>query len=302
MILPNPRQTTQWRLSPFVYFGKNEGYLAYPVMAVAILLRPPLCGRRMLHSSSSKPIPIPVRHPAADAGSCTAHRGTSRGTVAGNARRRLRVQQIIQDTYSHKYETYFGGGYLRFRPGSTLQRNSESAWNVGITDYLWGEEGITADFRGYYGTTFTYVNPYQVFSPSISQYTFMAGPQMRFFEGQHWAWRGVVLAGLGHGNFGTGTGGLPPTLIGLYPDGNSFHLRVAASVDYTLGPACPAAYAEQLDGRTEAIPRTISASTPGSSTASAARSSPTLPVPPSFQGSNAAASSSPHRPTKGTWP
>jgi hypothetical protein len=152
------------------------------------------------------------------------------------ARRKLRIQQIIQDTYSHKYEAYFGGGYLRFRPGSSLQRINESAWNLGVTDYFAGKLGLTADFRGYYGTTYTNVNPYQVFAPSISQYTFMAGPQARFYEGQHWAWSGNVLVGVGHGNFSTGTGGLPGTLIGLYPDGNSVNLSVGASVDYNLGP------------------------------------------------------------------
>lgn len=152
------------------------------------------------------------------------------------ARRRLRVQQIIQDTYSHKYETYFGGGYLRFRPGSSLQKINESNWNVGLTDYFAGKLGVTADFRGYYGTTYTNVNEFQVFSPSISQYTFMAGPQLRLYEGQHWAWSGNVLAGIGHGNFGTGTGGLPPSLIGLYSDSNVVNVSVGASLDYNLGP------------------------------------------------------------------
>jgi hypothetical protein len=152
------------------------------------------------------------------------------------ARRKLRIQQIIQDTYSHKYELYLGGGYLRFRPGSSLQRINESAWDLGVTDYFAGKLGLTADFRGYYGTTYTNVNEFQIFAPSISQYTFMAGPQLRFFEGQHWAWSGNVLVGLGHGNFSTGTGGLPGTLIGLYPDGNSVNLSVGASVDYNLGP------------------------------------------------------------------
>lgn len=152
------------------------------------------------------------------------------------ARRKLRVEQAIHDTYSHQFEFYFGGGYLRFRPGSSLQRDSESAWNVGITDYVKGKLGVTADFRGYYGTAFTYINQFQVFSPSISQYTFMAGPQVRLFEGQHWAWSGFALAGVGHGNFGTGTGGLPPTLIGLYPDGNALNVTAGASLDYNLGP------------------------------------------------------------------
>ncbi|RXS94519.1 outer membrane protein [Silvibacterium dinghuense] len=152
------------------------------------------------------------------------------------ARRKLRVQQIIQDTYTHKYETYFGGGYLRFRPGSTLQHINEGGWNVGVTDYLKGKIGVTADFRGYYGTTWTYINQYQIFSPSISQYTFMAGPTVRFFEGQHWGWSGHVLAGVGHGNFDTGTGGLPASYIGLYSNGNSVNVTAGASVDYNLGP------------------------------------------------------------------
>src|SRR5580700_5804340 len=63
------------------------------------------------------------------------------------ARRKLRIQQIIQDTYSHKYELYLGGGYLRFRPGSSLQRINESAWDLGVTDYFAGKLGLTADFR-----------------------------------------------------------------------------------------------------------------------------------------------------------
>ncbi|MDI3255701.1 MAG: hypothetical protein QJR10_13080 [Bacillota bacterium] len=153
------------------------------------------------------------------------------------ARRHLRDQQIIRDTYSHKYEAYFGGGYLRFRPGNLLQHINEAAWNVGVTDYAYGKIGITADFRGYYGTAYTGRNAYGVYEPSISQYTFMAGPTVRFFEGVHWGWTAHVLAGVGHGNFGTGTGGLPPTLINLYPDGNSFNLAAGASVDYNLSPA-----------------------------------------------------------------
>jgi hypothetical protein len=151
-------------------------------------------------------------------------------------RRKLREHQVIQDTYTHKYEAYFGGNYLRFTPGSTLQHINEAGWHAGITDYAFGKIGLTADARGYYGVTYTNRNPYGVYQPSISQYTFMGGPTVRFFEGLHWGWTGRVLAGVGHGNFGTGTGGLPPELIGLYSDGNAFNLEAAASVDYNLSP------------------------------------------------------------------
>lgn len=220
-----------------MFFGKRKGYLAYPVLASAILL----VTTTML-AQETPPQQQQTEAQSQDQSGAQTQTPEQRAEVLRRAqqrvraRRRLRVQQIIQDTYSHKYEFYFGGGYLRFRPGSTLQKNTEADWNAGITDYLAGKLGVTADFRGYYGTTYTNVNPYQVFSPSISQYTFMAGPQYRFFDGQHWAWSGEALAGVGHGNFGTGTGGLPPTLIGLYPDGNALNLTVGASVDYNLGP------------------------------------------------------------------
>lgn len=153
------------------------------------------------------------------------------------ARRKLRDKQVIHETYSHKYEAYFGSGYLRFRPGSILQHMNEASWNVGLTDYFHGKLGATADFRGYYGSAYTGPNAYQTYQPSISQYTFMAGPQYRFFEGLHWGWSAQVLAGAGHGNFGTGTNGLPPTLIGLYPDATVLNVSVGAAVDYNLSPS-----------------------------------------------------------------
>src|SRR5271163_4434011 len=89
-----------------------------------------------------------------------------------NARRQARIQQIIDETYGHKFEAYVGGGYLRFHPGEMKQKNEEGAWNVGITDYIRPKIGITADVRGYYGTAYIGNNPYGIFKPSISQYTF----------------------------------------------------------------------------------------------------------------------------------
>ena len=153
------------------------------------------------------------------------------------ARRRIREQQVEQDTYSHKYEFYAGAGYLRFRPGHYLQHNTNVAWNAGLTDWVRPKLGVTVDFRGYYGTAITNSFDFQVFKPSISQYTFMAGPQYRFFQGLHWAWNAQVLAGVSHSNFGTGTRAFPADLVGLYPDSNSLAISVGTAVDYNLSPA-----------------------------------------------------------------
>ena len=153
------------------------------------------------------------------------------------ARRRVREQAIVQDTYSHKYELYAGGAYLRFRPGHDLQHMTEGAWNVGATEWVRPKLGVTADFRGYYGTAIANNFEFQVFRPSISQYTFMAGPQYRFFQSEHWAWNAQVLAGLDHGNFSTGLGSLRGAPVGLYSDGNKLAFSVGAAVDYNLSPA-----------------------------------------------------------------
>jgi hypothetical protein len=216
-----------------MHFGKRKGYGAYPVLALVLLLAPAAVRAQ---TTTDQQQPLQTTTEATPPPPQQRAEVLRQAQLRVQARRKLRVQQIIQDTYTHKYEAYFGGGYLRFSPGPSLQHMNESAWNVGVTDYIAGKIGVTADFRGYYGTTFTYVNQFQVFSPSISQYTFLAGPQVRLFEGQHWGWSANALVGVGHGNFSTGTGGFPSTLVGLYPDGNSFNLSLGVPIDYNLGP------------------------------------------------------------------
>lgn len=153
-----------------------------------------------------------------------------------NARRQARIQQVIRETYGPKFEAYFGGGYLRFKPGEMKQKINEADWNIGITDYIRPKLGITADVRGYYGTAYIGNNPYGIFLPAISQYSFLFGPQYRVYMKPKWAVSLQALAGFGHGNFGTGTGGLPPSYIGLYNDGTAFNLSLGAPVDYNLSP------------------------------------------------------------------
>jgi hypothetical protein len=153
-----------------------------------------------------------------------------------NARRQARIQQIIRETYGHKYEVDFGGGYLRFQPGPTKQHINEAAWNIGFTDYIKPKLGITADVRGYYGTAYIGNNPYGIFLPGISQYSFLFGPQYRVYMKPKWAVSVQALAGFGHGNFDTGTGGLPASYLGLYSNGTAFNLSLGAPLDYNLSP------------------------------------------------------------------
>ncbi|MGC2400405.1 MAG: hypothetical protein WA510_11500 [Acidobacteriaceae bacterium] len=152
------------------------------------------------------------------------------------ARRLQRTERVIQDTYSHKFEIYGGGGYTRFRPGSSLQHNNESAWNGGFTDYRWGRLGLTADLRGYYGTAFAYPNPYNLFKPSISQYTFMGGPQYRIIRREHWAISAQALIGGARGNFNANSANLPGTYIGMWSNGTTFSAAIGVPIDYNIAP------------------------------------------------------------------
>ena len=221
-----------------MHFRKYPGYAVYPLLAIFLLASPALRAQ----DAPTQQTPDSSQTQTDQSQSTTQERAQvlREAQQRVNARRKQRVRQIIQDTYSHKYDMYFGGEALRFRPGNSLQRATEAGWQLGVVDYLHGDLGIAADFRGYYGTAFTGLHldgPNQAYNPGISQYTFMAGPQYRFFKGQHWGWTAQVLAGGGHGNFGTGTNGLPPQDVGLYTDSTVLNVSAGASADYNLGPA-----------------------------------------------------------------
>ena len=79
-------------------------------------------------------------------------------------------------------------------------------------------------------------NPYGIFLPAISQYSFLFGPQYRVYMKPKWAVSVQALAGFGHGNFDTGTGGLPASYLGLYNNGTVFNLSLGAPLDYNLSP------------------------------------------------------------------
>jgi hypothetical protein len=238
---------------------KSLGYTLYPLLAVLLsspfTLRaqsttPPAQSQPQTQTqnppqtqSPSQVSPAPIVPPQSSEPSLQETSPDQRAQVLRdaqarvNARRKIRIRQIIADTYSHKYELTFGGAYLRFNPGPSLQRMNEAGWQIAITDFRYGNLGLTADFRGYYGTAYTGTNPYSVYNPSISQYTFLGGPTYRFFRGQHWTWTAQGLVGAGHGNFGTGTHGLPPQLVGLFTDSTALNVDAGVSADYNLGPA-----------------------------------------------------------------
>ncbi len=167
------------------------------------------------------------------------------------ARRQQRLQATIQDTYSHKFDVYFGYAYLRVRPGPNLQHATEYGWNAGATRYFNPKLGVTLDFRGYYTNAFTgngsgrppagippdTTTPVQgLFNPFISNYAVQLGPHYAVRQRKNYAIGGQVLAGVTRNLFYANSSGLSGTLVGLYPNATKFTLTAMAPFDYNLGP------------------------------------------------------------------
>src|ERR1700735_265160 len=110
-----------------------------------------------------------------------AHR-TRRGS-SGN--RKARIARTIAETYNHRYEVAGGGGCLRFKGGSTVQKNNEVTFFMSGTYFLNPKLGIIGDIRGLYGNAKGQSNVgsevFLPFNPQISQYPFMGGVAYRLY-------------------------------------------------------------------------------------------------------------------------
>jgi hypothetical protein len=148
-----------------------------------------------------------------------------------NANRRARIAKQIQETYSHRWEVAGGGGYLRFRSGQTLQKNSEITFWMDGTYYLNQKLGITGEVRGAYGNAKIGNTIYNIPNPQISEYPFLAGPTYRVRLHQKYAVSVFALGGTAIGKFDGGSKGIPAANLGLWPSTNA---RPAFSVGGNL--------------------------------------------------------------------
>jgi hypothetical protein len=161
------------------------------------------------------------------------------------ARREQRRVAAINDVYTHLYEVYVGGGYMRTLPGpgtisgAGLQHLNEYGWNVGVTRYYSEKFGVTLDGRGFYGHA--YLGPNAITSsaitePRVSQYEAMFGPTYRFLLHPKYSISGRVLGGIAYGNFSSDTGTFGATALGLYPNGASVAFSASVPFEYNVNP------------------------------------------------------------------
>jgi hypothetical protein len=200
-------------------------------LALALLALPYLQAESS--SSSNSPASAEPQAPAAPQAETQAQVSVQ---ARIKARRAARRAAAIHDVYDHLYEAYVGAGYMRFTPGSSLQRVNEYNWNVGVTRYFNERLGVTIDGRGLYGTPFVGLNLSGITKPAISQYSAMGGPTYRFYIQPRFSISARVLGGYAQGNFSGDTNGFGGTTLGLWKDGATYAAEGAVIAEYNVAP------------------------------------------------------------------
>jgi hypothetical protein len=171
-----------------------------------------------------------------------AHAQSRRPRRESNANRKARIARNIQQTYNHRWEVGGGGGYIRFRSGESLQKNSEIAFWTNTTYFLTPKLGITGEIRGGFGNAKLYNSATNFginYKPQISEYPFMAGATYRAYRREKFAISGFALAGTAIGKFDGDTKGVPGTnpALGLWPSTNARPaFSIGANLDLNLYP------------------------------------------------------------------
>jgi Outer membrane protein beta-barrel domain len=151
--------------------------------------------------------------------------------------RKIRIQKQLAETYTHRWEAEGGGGFLRFRSGELLQKNSEIAFFGGATYFFNPKLGITGEVRGAYGNAKVGNNPYITFNPQISEYPFLAGPTYRLRTTVKTSIAAFALGGVAMGKFDGGSKGFTAPQLGMWPDTLARPaFSVGANFDYNLYP------------------------------------------------------------------
>lgn len=168
--------------------------------------------------------------------------GPKRARRETNAARQARIARTVQATYSHRYEVFGGGGYMRFRSGEFTKKNNEVTWAANTSYFLTPKVAVVADARGMFGNANALTNNvYGVYHPQINEYTFMGGGSYRFYAHEKTALSVQALGGVGWGIFYGGSKGVGPVFqgkptLGMWADGFKPAFSIGISGDYNFYP------------------------------------------------------------------
>jgi len=155
-----------------------------------------------------------------------------------NASRQARIERTIKDTYTHRWEVFGGGGYMRFRSGEYTQKNNEVTWNLAPHYYLNPKLAIVADARGMFGNGKPLRNEYAPYNPNpqINQYAFTGGASYRFFSNLRFALSAEGLGGVAIENSSGASKGYNYMQTGFWQDAARPAFIVNLAGDINLYP------------------------------------------------------------------
>jgi hypothetical protein len=140
--------------------------------------------------------------------------------------------------YANKYELYGGFASSHFNAGPALIPGANlGGFDIQGTYWRSMRLGLTANIRGYYGTTGVVPNPYNIKGPFIMEHQFMGGPSIRGPKNEHAAINFHALVGGAWGIFDSAiNANLSPTNLGLFNNGVTFATALGGSVDLNRSP------------------------------------------------------------------
>ncbi len=155
------------------------------------------------------------------------------------ATKRRREAALVTGTYTHRWEFYVGGEYMRFRPGPYLHNSGMGGWIVGATRYFNPRFGIIADARGLYGNnSLGAVNGggNNTYNAKFAVFPFTIGPIYRFYGSSKFSVSAALQVGDIYGYFDKDIGAFPPASVGFYPASNVGAAIASLHLDYNLSP------------------------------------------------------------------
>ena len=123
--------------------------------------------------------------------------------------------------YQYKWEIYGGIGYAHFYGGPQLiEGASLGGPDIQIARFFSKKWGVDANYRGYFGTSPTEPNYYNIRGPFVSEQFAVFGPEYRAFSNKHFSMTFHALGGTAYGDFQRATAPLTTqqveTQLGLY--------------------------------------------------------------------------------------
>ncbi len=140
--------------------------------------------------------------------------------------------------YRNKYDIYGGFASSHFNAGPALIPGANlGGFDVQGTMWLSMRLGVTANVRGYYGTTGVVPNAYGIHGPFIMEHLFMGGPSIRGPKNEHAALTFHALAGGSYGIFDSAIDqGLTGPNLGLFSNGVTLATALGGSLDLNRSP------------------------------------------------------------------